>query len=97
MSTIGRHAVFQVAAEDVRGLDPRLVVAMEALSRRWGMDAFSIARLERNARTKAYRSRSIVIGTERMRLPVAWKTALAIAAAMPTSPISPTPFTPTGL
>ncbi|HLU75170.1 MAG TPA: helix-turn-helix domain-containing protein [Nonomuraea sp.] len=34
MSTIGRHAVFRVAAEDVRGLDPRLVVAMEALSRR---------------------------------------------------------------
>jgi hypothetical protein len=35
--------------------------------------------------------------SERMRLPVAWWTALAIAAAVPTMPISPRPFTPIGL
>jgi hypothetical protein len=34
----------------------------------------------------------MVIGSERMRRPVAWYTALAIAAAVPGSPISPTPF-----
>ena len=32
-----------------------------------------------------------------MRLPVAWKTALAMAAATPTIPISPIPLTPIGL
>ncbi len=37
------------------------------------------------------------MGKSRTRLPVAWYTALAIAAATPTSPISPTPFTPSGL
>src|SRR4051794_8652430 len=39
---------------------------------------------------------SSVIGKSRTRFPVAWKTALAIAAAVPTSPISPIPFTPIG-
>jgi hypothetical protein len=38
----------------------------------------------------------MVIGRERMRRPVAWKTALAMAAAMPTRPIWPTPLTPAG-
>ena len=42
-------------------------------------------------------SLSMVIGNSRMRLPVAWKTALAMAAAVPTMPISPSPFTPIGL
>jgi len=40
---------------------------------------------------------SMVIGNSRMRLPVAWNTALATAAAVPTMPISPRPFTPMGL
>ena len=40
---------------------------------------------------------SSVIGRSRTRLPVAWKTALAIAAATPTMPISPSPLTPSGL
>lgn len=39
----------------------------------------------------------MVIGRERTRRPVAWKTALAMAAAMPTRPISPIPLTPIGL
>ena len=38
----------------------------------------------------------MVIGNSRMRLPVAWKTALPMAAASPTMPISPTPLTPSG-
>ena len=38
-----------------------------------------------------------MIGKSRTRLPVAWKTALAIAAATPTMPISPRPLTPSGL
>jgi hypothetical protein len=37
-----------------------------------------------------YISFSIVIGRSRTRLPVAWNTALAMAAAAPTTPISPT-------
>ncbi len=41
-------------------------------------------------------SLSIVIGSSRTRLPVAWKTAFATAAAAPTMPISPSPFTPSG-
>src|SRR4051794_18870397 len=32
-----------------------------------------------------------------MRLPVAWKTALAMAAATPTRPTSPSPLAPSGL
>ena len=36
------------------------------------------------------------IGSSRIRRPVAWKTALAIAAAVPTCPISPTPLAPSG-
>ena len=42
------------------------------------------------------RSLSGVIGSSRMRLPVAWKIALAMAGATPTMAISPTPFTPSG-
>ena len=41
-------------------------------------------------------SLSGVIGSDLTRLPVAWYTALAIAAATPTMPISPTPFAPSG-
>jgi len=37
------------------------------------------------------------MGKSRMRLPVAWKTPLAIAAATPTIPISPSPLAPSGL
>ncbi len=36
-------------------------------------------------------------GSERMRTPVAWCTAFAIAAAVPTMPISPMPLAPIGL
>ncbi len=38
-----------------------------------------------------------MIGRSLTRLPVALKIALAIAAAVPTSPISPSPFAPRGL
>ena len=38
-----------------------------------------------------------MIGRRRIRRPVAWKTALPIAAATPHRPTSPTPLTPTGL
>ena len=44
-----------------------------------------------------YASLSRVIASSRMRLPVAWYTALAMAAATPVMPISPTPRTPNGL
>ena len=36
------------------------------------------------------------IGSSRTRRPVAWNTALAMAAAAPTWPISPTPLAPSG-
>jgi hypothetical protein len=45
----------------------------------------------------AVSSLSIVIGKSRTLLPVAWKIAFATAAAVPTMPISPRPFTPRGL
>src|SRR3546814_362634 len=41
-------------------------------------------------------SESTRIGRSRMRRPVAWYTALAIAAAVPTLPSSPRPLTPAG-
>src|SRR5262245_30982687 len=43
------------------------------------------------------RSLSTVIGRSRTRMPVAWCTALAIAAAVPTMPSSPMPLDPIGL
>jgi hypothetical protein len=39
----------------------------------------------------------MVIGRERMRRPVAWYTAFAIAAETPMIPISPSPLIPIGL
>ncbi|MEA2188708.1 MAG: hypothetical protein QOK16_3719 [Solirubrobacteraceae bacterium] len=42
-------------------------------------------------------SLSRVIGRSRTRTPVAWCTAFATAAAVPTIPISPTPLAPIGL
>ena len=44
----------------------------------------------------AYCSLSSVIGRSRTRLPVALKTALAMAAATPVMPISPMPRAPSG-
>ena len=38
-----------------------------------------------------------MIGRWRMRRPVAWNTALAMAAAAPTTPSSPMPLLPSGL
>src|ERR1700744_2280303 len=43
-----------------------------------------------------YSSFSARIGRWRMRFPVAWNTALATAAFMPTMPISPMPLIPSG-
>jgi hypothetical protein len=43
------------------------------------------------------RSLSRVTGRSRTRMPVAWCTALAIAAAVPTMPSSPMPLEPIGL
>jgi hypothetical protein len=48
-------------------------------------------------RSRTYISFSIVIGRSRTRLPVAWNTALAMAAAAPTTPISPTVLPPRAL
>src|SRR5215217_7104526 len=45
----------------------------------------------------AVRILSRVMGKLRMRFPVAWKMAFDTAAATPTMPISPRPFTPMGL
>ena len=45
----------------------------------------------------AYSSLSGVIGRSLMRRPVAWNTAFAMAAGMPTIPNSPMPLTPSGL
>ena len=42
-------------------------------------------------------SLSRVIGRSRIRLPVAWNTALATAAAEPVAPTSPRPTTPIGI
>src|ERR1700704_3903666 len=46
---------------------------------------------------RVQRSWSMVIGSERIRRPVAWYTALAMAADTPTIPISPRPLLPIGL
>ena len=43
-------------------------------------------------RTPRHNSLSRVIGNSLIRLPVAWKTAFAMAAATPTTPISPRPL-----
>ncbi len=48
-------------------------------------------------RSRTYISFSIVIGRSRTRLPVAWNTAFAMAAAAPTTPISPTVLPPRAL
>src|SRR5260370_13365686 len=42
-------------------------------------------------------SLSRVIGRSRMPVPVAWQTALAVAAAVPTRPTSPNPLPPISL
>src|SRR3712207_7152361 len=39
---------------------------------------------------------ALPICRSRMRFPVAWKTAFAMAAGIPTMPSSPIPFTPSG-
>src|SRR5204862_243335 len=48
-------------------------------------------------RHSRYRSFSGVMGSSRRRLPVAWKTALAMAAATPVIGSSPIPRTPSSL
>src|SRR5690625_4351058 len=48
-------------------------------------------------RVIAQTKRSGVSGRSRTRTPVAWWAALAIAAAVPTIPISPMPFAPKAL
>ena len=55
-----------------------------------------LLRFARNDNVSVYSpiTLSMVIGRSRTRLPVAWNTALAIAAAVPTMPISPTALTP---
>src|SRR5258705_11616639 len=45
----------------------------------------------------AHSSCSTVIGSDRMRRPVAWYAAFAMAADTPTTPISPMPLIPMGL
>jgi hypothetical protein len=60
-------------------------------------DEFCITLTAAIAGALRQRSLSMVIGRERMRRPVAWWTPLAIAAAIPARPISPTPLTPMGL
>src|SRR5882762_10717065 len=64
---------------------------------RAGRHAALAHRRGRSGRRRHYSSLSMVIGSERMRRPVAWYTALAMAAGTPTMPISPRPLTPTGL
>src|ERR1700704_6616966 len=51
----------------------------------------------RELRVRRQRSWSMLIGSERIRRPVAWYTALAMAADTPTIPISPRPLVPMGL
>src|SRR5437899_694202 len=54
-------------------------------------------RAQRRSRRRYYAtSASTVIGNARIRLPVAWYTAFAMAAATPVIPISPIPRTPNG-
>jgi len=54
-------------------------------------------RRKRRTHGVAGQSLSSVMGSSRTRLPVACQMAFATAAATPTTPISPTPFTPSGL
>jgi len=51
----------------------------------------------RHLSSPAYSNCSTVIGNDLMRRPVAWYTALAMAAETPTMPISPMPLIPRGL
>ena len=96
--------MFWFPAEEILGIVP----ALERLSstRHATVGHAKVAYLDIQAVIEARRAAPIhqgvsslsrVIGRSRMRMPVAWCTALAIAAAVPTIPTSPRPFDPIGL
>src|SRR5439155_6963522 len=53
-------------------------------------------RLAAGSPRRAHNRSSILIGSFRIRRPVAWNTAFPMAAATPTIDTSPNPLTPTG-
>ena len=83
-----------------RALRRRPAAAVSGAPRRTGPHRMTLTarRVDPTGAHRGVQSRSSSrIGSSRTRLPVAWNTALAIAAFMPTMPISPMPLIPSGL
>ena len=81
-----------------------LTPALSQRERGWSSVDVGLRRLHRRSPTSSGQctnssanTLSRVMGRSRTRLPVAWKMALAMAAATPTMPISPMPLAPSGL